>query len=183
MNFLFALRSLFKQKQSNLIKIISLGLGLAAGLILITNVLFELSYDSYYPNSENIYLITTRFKVGDQAEKVHPSISGAVAPTMKYEIPEVLDVVRFIRLNIAPIVFINETKNRFTGTFILADSSLFDIVPRPMLTGNAKEILSRPMYAIVSSCNRVSTLTPLHPPSAGCRRNIRILIRWKSSIT
>jgi putative ABC transport system permease protein len=138
MNFLLALRSLFKQKQSNLIKIISLGLGLAAGLTLITNALFELSYDSFYPDSENIYMVQQRFKIGDQAEQTHPSVSGAVAPTMEYELPEILASARFTSLGPRDAVFFNETKNRFVGTFILADSCLFDIVPRPMLAGNAK---------------------------------------------
>ena len=150
MNFLLALRSLFKQKQSNLIKIISLGLGLAAGLILITNALFELSYDNFYPDSENIYLIHTRFQMGSQPERTFPVVSGAIAPGMKEEIPGIVAASRFAPLQMDG-VFFTEAKQRFVGTFILADSCFFDIVPRPMLTGIAKEVLSRPMYAIVSS--------------------------------
>ena len=32
----------------------------------------------------------------------------------------------------------------------MADSCFFDLLPRPMIRGNAKEVLSRPMYAMVS---------------------------------
>ncbi len=32
----------------------------------------------------------------------------------------------------------------------MADSCFFDLLPRPMVTGNAKEVLSQPMYAMIS---------------------------------
>ncbi len=43
----------------NLIKILSLGIGLAIGIVLIAKVCFELSYDSFYKDVERIYIIQT----------------------------------------------------------------------------------------------------------------------------
>ena len=146
---MLAFRSLFKKKQSNYIKIASLGLGLAVGLILITKALFELSYDNFYPDSENIYIVQQRIQRGNEAEKKYPQTSGGVAPGMKVEIPEVLDATRFTWFE-DNAVFYTESKNRLVGTIVLADSCFFDVVPRPMVAGNAKEVLSRPMYALIS---------------------------------
>ena len=44
-NLNIALRSLFKKGRSNGIKILSLGVGLAMGLVLISKVCFERSFD------------------------------------------------------------------------------------------------------------------------------------------
>ena len=150
MNLILAFRSLFKKNRGNFIKIISLGLGLAAGLILITNVLFEVSYDNFYPDSQNIYLVGMHIKMGDDPEIKHPQVSGAIAPGIRNAVPQVVSATRFTNLSI-DAVFRTVNKERFSGTVILADSCFFDVLPRPMLTGVAKEVLSRPMYALVSS--------------------------------
>ena len=51
-NLNIALRSLFKKGRSNGIKILSLGVGLAMGLVLISKVCFERSFDKFYPDSD-----------------------------------------------------------------------------------------------------------------------------------
>jgi hypothetical protein len=44
----------------------------------------------------------------------------------------------------------SDNKHRLKATFILADSCLFDVLPRPMLIGDPKQVLSQPMYVLVS---------------------------------
>ena len=48
-NITLAYRSLFKKGRSNGIKILSLGVGLAVGLVLIAKIYFEQTYDTFYP--------------------------------------------------------------------------------------------------------------------------------------
>ena len=43
--------------KDTLIKILSLGIGLAIGIVLIAKVCFELSYDSFYKDVDRIYQI------------------------------------------------------------------------------------------------------------------------------
>ena len=54
-NILIAIRSIFKKGRHNVMKIVSLGIGLAVGLVLIAKVYFEQSYDDtiwqLHPNS------------------------------------------------------------------------------------------------------------------------------------
>lgn len=47
-NIGIAIRSLFKRGQHNVMKIISLGIGLTIGLVLIAKVHFENTYDNFY---------------------------------------------------------------------------------------------------------------------------------------
>ena len=53
--FLSAFRSLTKRGQKHGMKILSLGVGLAMGLVLIAKVFFEQSYDTFYPDADRIY--------------------------------------------------------------------------------------------------------------------------------
>lgn len=149
MGFTLILRSLFKKKENNFIKIVSLGAGLAVGLILISKVFFDLSYDNFYPDSDRIYQIQSNAIIGTEEPKEYGQVSGAIAPGMKAEVPEVEAATRITYMG-QDASFSTPDKKRYTGTFILADSCFFDVLPRPMVLGNAKEILSRPLYALVS---------------------------------
>ncbi|HBX46871.1 MAG TPA: hypothetical protein DEG28_13465 [Porphyromonadaceae bacterium] len=150
-NLKLAYRNLFRKKQNSLIKIISLGTGLAVGLMLLSKVSFEQNYDDFYPDADRIYRISTTIKSNDAPPNEWGQVSGAVAPGMKAEIPEVEAATRITNLTGEEnAVFSTPDKKRYKGKFIMADENIFDILPRPMITGNAKEILSKPMHAIVS---------------------------------
>lgn len=151
-NLKLAYRNLFRKKQNNLIKILSLGFGLAVGLVLLSKVSFERNYDDFYPDADRIYQIWTTLsgRTNDTGLDQWGQVSGAIAPGMKAEIPEVEAATRFTYLTGENAVFSTPDKKRYKGTFIMADSCFFDLLPRPMIRGNAKEVLSRPMYAMVS---------------------------------
>lgn len=89
-NFYISFRTLFKKGRHNDIKILSLGVGLAMGLVLIAKVCFELSYDNFYPESDRIFAIQENFSIGDKSNDGFPCVSGGVAPGMKAEIPGVV---------------------------------------------------------------------------------------------
>ncbi|MEN6618142.1 MAG: FtsX-like permease family protein [Rikenellaceae bacterium] len=144
-----AFRSLFKERQNNSIKIISLGVGLAMGLVLISKVYFEQTYDNFYPDSNRIYQIQENVVMENNKPNSYGQVSGGVAPGMKAEIPQVEAATRLTYMD-EDAVFFTPDKKRYIGTFIMADSFLFDVLPRPMLAGNAKDVLSRPLYALVS---------------------------------
>ena len=134
---------------NNVIKIISLGLGLAVGLILISKVCFEQSYDRFYPEYDRIYQIQENISMEKGKMESFGQVSGGVAPGMRAEIPEVQAATRLTYIGDNEIFYTTD-KRRLSGAFILADSCLFDILPRHMIVGNYKEVLARPLYALVS---------------------------------
>lgn len=146
-NLKLAYRNLFRKKQNSLIKILSLGTGLAVGLVLLSKVSFEQNYDDFYPDNERIYRIETKVVRNDEP-KEYGQVSGAIAPGMKAEVPGVETATRSTGL--AGGTFYTQEKNRYKGYFILADECFFDLFPRPMIAGNAKETLSRSMHALIS---------------------------------
>ena len=56
-NIIWAIRSLNQKGRHNYMKILSLAIGFAVGLVLIAKVCFEQSYDNFYPDIDRIYQI------------------------------------------------------------------------------------------------------------------------------
>ncbi|WP_280746827.1 FtsX-like permease family protein [Parabacteroides sp. PF5-9] len=130
-------------------KIFTLGIGLSMGLVLIAKVYFEQSYDDFYPEKESIYQIQVNYVTLEGEKDPLKRISGGVAVGMKEMIPEVEAATRFTALN-GDGVFFTKDRKKIKSQPILADTCLFDLFPRPVLAGEVKETLRRPLYALVS---------------------------------
>ena len=143
-------RSFFKKGRSNIIKIISLGTGLAVALVLLSKISFDNNFDNFYPDSDRIYLIHSNIQSLDKEVKKFNTVSGAISVGAREEVPEIETSTRFTNLSSNNTIFTTIDKKRYEATFILADSCLFDILSRPIIAGNVKEVLSRPMYVMVA---------------------------------
>lgn len=148
-NYKTAWRTLFKKGRHNEIKVLSLGIGLAMGLVLISKVCFDLSYDNFYPDADRIYQLQENLSMETAKLEGYPQVSGAVAPAMQAEIPEVEAATR-LEVMQEDSYFTTDDKRQYEADFIMADSCFFDVLPRPVKVGNPKEILARPLYALVS---------------------------------
>lgn len=148
-NFNMALRSLFKKGRSNGIKILALAVGLAMGLVLVAKVCFERSYDNFYPDNERIYLVKSDLN-RDGKKDSWGQVSGAIAPGMKAEVPGVEFATRYTRIGENNELIMTPEEQYLRATILLADTSFFDIFPRPILIGNPKEALARPGYVMIS---------------------------------
>ena len=155
-NLNIALRSLFKKGRSNGIKILSLGVGLAMGLVLISKVCFERSFDKFYPDSDRIYRLHENI-IRDGEYKSYGQVSGGVATAMQVEIPEVEKATRLTYMGGEREFFKTKDGSRYSARYVvMGDTNVFDVLPRPILIGNPKETLARPGYVMVS--NRIAKL-------------------------
>ena len=137
-----------KKFSDNLIKILSLGIGLAIGIVLIAKVCFELSYDSFYKDVDRLYLIDTHYE--QQGEKQDfAQTSGAVAPGFKAEVPGVEEATRYT-FCYNNDRYLDEENNVVTGALVLADSCFFKVFDRPILAGDPAKVLAKPGYTMVS---------------------------------
>ena len=132
----------------NIIKILSLGIGLAIGIVLIAKVCFELSYDSFYKDVDRIYCIRTGYEQQGEANDF-PQVSGAVAPGFKAEVPGVEEATRTTFYFNADR-YVDEEGNVITGKFRLADSCFFRVFDRPILVGDPAQVLAKPRCLMVS---------------------------------
>ena len=123
-----------------LIKILSLGIGLAIGIVLIAKVCFELSYDSFYKDVDRIYWITENIifqEGGDPTDYI--GTSGGIAPGFKAEVPGVEAATRYSNLLNGNLY--DENDNLITGLCIGADTCFFDFFNREFLAGNPMQAL------------------------------------------
>ncbi|NDV42030.1 ABC transporter permease [Flagellimonas sediminis] len=151
MNYLkLAFRRLFRKGEHAFTRIISLTAGLAFGILLLSEVLYYYSYDSFYPDADRIYVVHENFKTDKSSDKLesYPRVSGAIAPGLKAEVP---GIEAATRLNsIGDHVVYTDDLNSYDANISLADEHLFDVLPLPMISGNPEEILKSPMTCMVS---------------------------------
>ena len=136
------------RKSNLIIQILSLGVGLAIGIVLIAKVCFELSYDSFYKDVDRIYCIRSGYELQGES-KDYPQVSGAVAFGFKAEVPGVEEATR-MTFYFNSDRYLDEAGNVITGNLRLADSCFFRVFDRPILAGNPAKVLSEPLCLMVS---------------------------------
>lgn len=125
----------------DIVKILSLALGLAAGVVLIAKVCFELQYDSYYDDQERVYKIMTGYVRNDEDPLNADKTSGAVAPGFKEFVPGVEAATRVTGV-FNNSTYYTEENNKFTAGLLLADTSFFDIFTREIFAGDPHKVFS-----------------------------------------
>ncbi len=139
-----------KRFKDTLIKILSLGIGLAIGIVLIAKVCFELSYDSFYKDVDRIYQIKAEWVRGDRQGDGY-RISGGVAPGFQAEVPGVESATRYVDYTLMTKKYLDEKGNvLFEGRHIIADTSFFKVFPLTILAGDPVKALSSKQYLAIS---------------------------------
>lgn len=131
-----ALQNLFRKGEDNLTKILCLGVGMAIGLVMLAEVIFERSYDNFIPHLEDTYILQENYKHQGNDWKNHNTVSGAIAPGIKRYCPEVEAATRFTILN-EDLLLTTDDQRTIKGNAYLCDSSFFEVFPRKILMGEA----------------------------------------------
>ena len=134
--------------KETIIKALSLGTGVAIGLILIAKVCYEMSHDKCYTDYGQIYKIRTLYTQQGE-EHDYGQIPGAVAPGFKQYVPGVKTATRTTFIWNSDR-FIDEDKNIINGSVIIADTCFFDVFDTEILAGNPKQILGKMAAVMVS---------------------------------
>ena len=130
-----------KSKNDILIKVLSLGVGLAVGIVLIAKVFFELSYDSFYKDIDRVYTINTWYSHQGE-EKDFGQVSGAVAVGFMDEVPGV-EVGTRTTYVFNGNTYLDEDGNKLSGTLVCADTCFFQVFDRPILAGDPVKVLGK----------------------------------------
>lgn len=74
-----AVRTLPMKGRRNVLKIMTLGVGLAVGLVLASKVCFEKTFDDFYKDADRIYYLNEAMELNG-IYRVYPQVAGGVAP-------------------------------------------------------------------------------------------------------
>ena len=95
-----AFKNLPRRGQHNFVKILCLALGLAISSVIIAEIYFEQTYDTYFPGWERTYQISEVGTMGSDAEGQPPFFffftSGAAAPGVQQFAPVVEGAARVV---------------------------------------------------------------------------------------
>jgi len=144
-----AFKNLPRRGQHNFVKILCLALGLAISSVIIAEIYFEQTYDTYFPSWERTYMIS---EVGtNHGETMEfTNTSGATAQGVKQYAP-------MVEAATSTLYFYDgaqckmEDQNIVSANIRMADSCFFDVFPQKILIGKAKQILSQPLSCLIDS--------------------------------
>ncbi len=135
-----AIRNFLKRKTFSLINILGLSMGMTACFLILHWAKFELSYDTFHLNLENIY----RLRGGSRADS-----SAASGGAVKEAFPEVLDYVKFVRAGSRGVYSYGDTTIRQENCYTTTNSVL-DIFSFRILLGDKKTALAEPNSIIIT---------------------------------
>ena len=131
-----AVRTLPMKGRRNILKIMTLGVGLAVGLVLASKVCFEKTFDDFYKDADRIYYLNEAIELNGRYQ-VYSQVAGGVAPKMKEYFPQIEEATRFTYIfETASMVMSESDKRVDIGPVCLGDTSLFRILDRKCLAGN-----------------------------------------------
>src|SRR4051812_23572269 len=131
--FLIAFRNLSKNKAFSFINIFGLAIGMAACLLILQYVSFELSYDNFHVNKDRVYRVNQdRYDKGKLSTQW---AGGAFAPGnfFKADVPEVEDFVKLVPAGNALASY--KDKKIVIKKDYYCGSSFFNIFSYPLLSG------------------------------------------------
>ncbi len=139
------LRNLFRHKAFSFINIIGLAVGMACTILILLWVQDELSYEKFFKNADNTYLVLRGDKSGMTAVT-----SKMLAPALKQELPEIKKSTSFMQLPESFQFLIQNGNKGFEESVIMADSNFFRVFSYKFREGNPATALSSPNSIVIT---------------------------------
>lgn len=143
----YSFRTLLRERSSNVIRIISLSLGLTIGILLFSQIAFELSYERCYPESERLAMVrclitnlATGETMGDDGTNYDYTVFDPVAKVLAQDMPEQVECATLILPEKLYSIYY-EDKLLSGIDYIYADTCFFKTFGIPVLKGNPKDMI------------------------------------------
>jgi putative ABC transport system permease protein len=146
--FLVAFRNLLKNKAFSFINIAGLAIGMAACLLIIQYVSFELSFDNFQAKKDRVFRVTQdRYDKGKLATQW---AGGAFAAgnAFKNNFPEVEDYLKLVSTN--SILAIYKDQRIKLEKVYFAGKSFFNVFSYPLISGDPKTALQDVFSAVIT---------------------------------
>ncbi|WP_299438479.1 ABC transporter permease [uncultured Aquimarina sp.] len=147
-----AFRNFWRNKLNSFINLVGLSLGLAACILITMYVSHEKSYDQFHTDSNRIFNIAGKFKMGDSDIRMI-RLSSVVSKRLKERDPNVEDAFRYYKYN-DPISV--KTSKSSPETFsedntAAVDANFFSFFSFDLLRGDASKVLENPFSVVLTN--------------------------------
>ena len=129
------------------INVLGLAVGMAACLVLLLYVRFELSYDQWLPQAERVYQLQTRWQGPDIPTDDSQETPYRLAGELKRDFPQIEAAASVFPRS--PIVKVGNEVSIVDKAWI-ADPSLFDVLEFPFAAGSRESALAAPNSVVLS---------------------------------
>ncbi len=140
-------RNMIRQKTYTLINLLGLSLGITCCILIMAYIGYELSFDSFHKNADNIHRIVS--VQTDMNSSIEMALAVApVGPTLVQDYPEVLDAVR-----ISPTVkrvFAYQDRSFFQEGVLYVDKSIFNVFSFELVKGDPETALEVPFTMVIT---------------------------------
>lgn len=145
--FKTAIRNLLKHKVFSIINVFGMSIGIAACLLILQYVRFELSYDDFHEKGNRIYRVQQdRYNEGKLSTQWAAGAAG-VGTFAKQEIPEVEAFAKLIKTG--GVITYNNQKFR-EGKIYYANDALLPMFSYSVIEGKAEGALAEPFTAVIT---------------------------------
>ena len=141
-----AIRNLKKHKTFTILNALGLSVGLAASLFLLLASQYEIQYDQYHVNKDNIYRMSDVINASATQSNENATVPLPWGPEMKRVFPEIKMVARLYRVNHA----VKNGDNFINESFNYTDPELFEMFTYKLIKGDPKTVLTQPNSVVIS---------------------------------
>lgn len=143
-----ALRNLFKRKSHTFINIAGLAIGMACFLLIWLYVQFELFFDRFHKNADQIYRVAIERKYPDKVT-LWGRTALPIARTFQSEYPEIIEGTRLLANNNAFLITYGD-KNIYNERVYFADPNFFDVFSIQLVQGDPATALVEQGSAVIT---------------------------------
>ncbi|ADV44148.1 ABC transporter permease [Bacteroides helcogenes] len=136
----YVIRTLLRGRGSNVIKILSLGLGLTMSILLFSRVAYEQSFDTCFRDTDNLYQVWSVFTVNGEKYPAQEANCGPVAGAILENFSKEVEAATSVGIWVVSAPVYNGAV-RFDDNKIAADSLFFRTMGIEVLSGNPEKDL------------------------------------------
>ena len=146
-----ALRNLLRHRIYAALNIAGLALGMACCLLIFRYVAFQLSFDRFHEQADQIYLGFTHEAGNAAGSNTYPRWPHLLGPTIAQERPEVERFARVLRGRIPVVSSVRDPGQVFSEErLVFADPALLEMFSFPLVEGDADAALTEPGTLLLS---------------------------------
>ena len=144
--FKIAFRNFWRNRLYSFLNVTGLSIGIATTILIMLWVQDELSYDRYHANADRIFRLERWGYI--EGEGFFPTNSPPAGPAYAEEIPEIVESVRFYKMDLA----VTDAENiAHQERVFFTDANLLSVFSYPLVEGDPATALIEPNSLVIST--------------------------------
>ncbi len=142
------IRALAKSRTYALINIVGLAIGMAACLMILLYVRYEVSYDRWIPGSDRTFQVQSWYKSSETGREAQLQMTPYVAgKSLRDNFPQ---IEREVYVTNNDPVFFRNGQASSTEDYLWVDGNFLEVVPLPLVRGDVRNALSQVNSAVIT---------------------------------